>query len=113
MKQLADPVQRCRSTPKRAAHIGALSCCGWDHLDPDGDDITVAKLAVDRQIEHGEVASAALDLEFSSGSTRRVWVAAVILPLVGVQPESACTKIASEPIWTPIDTSLPEQRTKR
>src|ERR1700704_4758901 len=37
---------------------------GGDILDPDGDDITTAKLAVDRQIEHGEVASAAFDLEF-------------------------------------------------
>jgi Ku protein len=36
---------------------------GGDILDPDGDDITTAKLAVDRQIEHGEVASAAFDLE--------------------------------------------------
>src|SRR6266849_10287524 len=37
---------------------------GGDILDPDGDDITAAKLTVDRQIEHGEVASAAFDLEF-------------------------------------------------
>jgi hypothetical protein len=35
---------------------------GSDILDPDGDDITAAKLAVDRQIEHGEIASAAFDL---------------------------------------------------
>jgi hypothetical protein len=25
------PAQRFRSTPIRAAHIGASSCCGWDH----------------------------------------------------------------------------------
>jgi hypothetical protein len=37
---------------------------GGDILDPDGDDITAAKLAVDCQIEHGKVASAAFDLEF-------------------------------------------------
>jgi hypothetical protein len=37
---------------------------GSDILDPDGDNITAAKLTVDRQIEHGEVASAAFDLEF-------------------------------------------------
>jgi hypothetical protein len=37
---------------------------GGDILDPDGDDITAAKLTVDRQIEHGQVASAAFDLEF-------------------------------------------------
>jgi len=37
---------------------------GSDILDADGDDITAAKLTVYRQIEHGEVASAAFDLEF-------------------------------------------------
>jgi len=30
-----------------------------DILDPDGEDIATTKLAVDCQIEHGEVASAA------------------------------------------------------
>jgi hypothetical protein len=51
---------------------------GGDILDPDGDDITAAKLAVDGQIEHGEVASAAFDLEFRPdrpnmfGSQRRL-----------------------------------------
>ncbi|MEA2793601.1 MAG: hypothetical protein QOI87_981 [Bradyrhizobium sp.] len=35
---------------------------GCDILDPHGDDITAAKLAVDRQLKHGEVASAAFDL---------------------------------------------------
>jgi hypothetical protein len=34
-----------------------------DILDPDGDDITAAKLAVYRWIEHGEVASAAFELD--------------------------------------------------
>jgi hypothetical protein len=34
-----------------------------DILDPDGDDVAATKLAVDCQIEHCEVASAALDLE--------------------------------------------------
>src|SRR6266851_4206197 len=37
---------------------------GSDILDPDGDDITATQLAVDRQVEHGEVASAAFDLKF-------------------------------------------------
>ena len=43
-----------------------------------GDDVTATKLAVDRQIEHGKVASVAFDLEFSSdrpdefGSQRRL-----------------------------------------
>jgi hypothetical protein len=37
---------------------------GGDILDPDGDDITATKLAVDCLIEHGEVAGAAFDLEF-------------------------------------------------
>src|ERR1700746_2663423 len=55
-----------------------LISAGGDILDPDGDDITAAKLTVDRQIEHGQVASV------SSGSTRRVWVAAV------ASPRSAC-----------------------
>ena len=36
---------------------------GGDILDPHGDDITAAQLAVDRQIEHGEVAGAPFDLE--------------------------------------------------
>jgi hypothetical protein len=30
-------------------------------LDPDGNDITAAKLAVDRQIEHGKVTRSALN----------------------------------------------------
>src|SRR5260370_2980911 len=36
---------------------------GGDILDPDGDDVTAAKLAVDRQIEHREVANSAFDLQ--------------------------------------------------
>jgi hypothetical protein len=36
---------------------------GGDILDPDGDGIAATKLAVDCQIEHGEVASASFDLE--------------------------------------------------
>jgi len=36
---------------------------GSDILHPHGDDITATKLAVDCQIEHGEVANAAFDLE--------------------------------------------------
>jgi hypothetical protein len=34
-----------------------------DILAPDCDDITATKLAVDRQIENGKVASAAFDLK--------------------------------------------------
>jgi len=34
-----------------------------DILDLDRDDVTATELAVDRQIEHGEVPSAAFDLE--------------------------------------------------
>jgi hypothetical protein len=37
-----------------------------DILDPDGDNVAATKLAVDRQIEHGEVTSAAFDLKFRS-----------------------------------------------
>jgi hypothetical protein len=42
--------------------IRRISGCS-DILDPDGDDIATSELTVDCQIEHGEVASAALDLE--------------------------------------------------
>jgi hypothetical protein len=35
-------------------------------LNPDGNNVTAAKLAVDCQIEHGKVASAAFDLELGS-----------------------------------------------
>jgi hypothetical protein len=51
---------------------------GGDVIDPDGDDITAAQLSVDRQIEHGEAASVAFDLEFRPyrpdvfGSQRRL-----------------------------------------
>jgi hypothetical protein len=51
-----------------------------DIFDPDGDDVTAAKLAVDSQIKQGEVASAAFGLELSSGSTRHAWVAVAALP---------------------------------
>jgi hypothetical protein len=47
--------------PHRCA-IRCVSACGYI-LDADGDDITAAKLAVDCQVEHGEVASAAFYLE--------------------------------------------------
>jgi hypothetical protein len=44
---------------------GDLPCShAGDVFDPNGDDIAAAKLAVDRQIEHRQVASAAFDLEF-------------------------------------------------
>ena len=34
---------------------------GSDILDPDGNDVTAAKLTVDRQVEHGKIAGAAFD----------------------------------------------------
>jgi hypothetical protein len=43
---------------------------GHNILDPHGDDITAAKPAVDRQVEHCQVASAAFDLEFWIDQTR-------------------------------------------
>jgi hypothetical protein len=49
-----------------------------DIHDLDRDDVTATELAVDRQIEHGEVPSAAFDLEFGPdrpdvfGSQRRL-----------------------------------------
>jgi hypothetical protein len=58
---------------------------GGDILDPDGDDITAAKFAVDGQIEHGKVARPAFDLEFRPdrpdvfGAQR--WLCPVSLPL--------------------------------
>jgi hypothetical protein len=39
---------------------------GSDILNPEGNDVTASKLTIDRQIEHGEVASATFDLEFCS-----------------------------------------------
>jgi hypothetical protein len=42
--------------------IRCVSACG-DVLDPNGDDITAPKLAVDCQIEHGEIANPALNLK--------------------------------------------------
>jgi hypothetical protein len=33
-----------------------------DVLNPDGYDVTATKLAVDREIEHGEVTNAAFDM---------------------------------------------------
>src|SRR5450631_4092362 len=50
--------------PDRCAIRGVAA--GSDILDPDGHDITPAKLAIDCQIEHGQVASATFDLEFRS-----------------------------------------------
>jgi len=39
---------------------------GSDILDPDGNDVAATKLAVDCQIEHGEVTNSAFDLELRS-----------------------------------------------
>jgi hypothetical protein len=43
--------------------IRSVSACG-DIVDFDRHDIAAAKLAIDRQIEHGEVADATFNLEF-------------------------------------------------
>src|SRR4051812_2512915 len=40
--------------------IGRIASAG-DILDSDGDDIAATKLAVDRQIEHSQIANTALD----------------------------------------------------
>jgi hypothetical protein len=45
---------------RRAIH--GISVCG-DVLDLDCDDVTATELAVDCQIEHGNVASAAFNLK--------------------------------------------------
>ena len=36
---------------------------GGDIFDPDGDDVAPSKFAVDGEIEHGELANAAFNLE--------------------------------------------------
>src|ERR1700731_4882698 len=46
---------------------------GGDILDPDGDDVAATKLAVDCEIEHGEVASAALDLKLCPDGPDVFW----------------------------------------
>jgi len=46
---------------------------GGDILDPDSDNVTAAKLAVDRQVEQREVASAAFDLELRSDRPDLFW----------------------------------------
>jgi hypothetical protein len=51
-----------RTATAREQELAGPYRCG-DLLDPDGDDITATKLAVDCQIEHGEVAGASFDLE--------------------------------------------------
>src|SRR6267142_2500681 len=50
---------------------------GSDILDPDRDDITATKLAVNRLIEHRKGPDTGPRSGASSGSTRRVWGAAV------------------------------------
>ena len=57
--------------PDRCA-IRRVSASGYV-LDPDGDDITAAKLAVDCQIEPGEVASAAFNLGPKRTSLTAYW----------------------------------------
>jgi hypothetical protein len=76
-----------------------------DILDPDGDDVTAAKLAVDRQIEHRKVANSAFDLELRPDRPNVLWsqrwLAPVSLPLfqgtrlwsVGVAITSSCMVI--------------------
>jgi len=58
---------------------------GSDILDPDGDDITPTKLAVDCQIEHSQVASATFDLELRPDRPdmfgSKGWLAPVSFPL--------------------------------
>jgi hypothetical protein len=73
-------------------------------FDPDGDDITATKLAVDSQIKHGEVASAAFDLELSSDrpdvlrSQRRLCPGQ--LALVPGQPFMRRRVAFTDPAWS-------------
>jgi hypothetical protein len=46
---------------------------GGHIFDPDSDDVAAAKLAVDRQIEQRQVASAFFDLEFRSDRPDLFW----------------------------------------
>jgi hypothetical protein len=46
---------------------------GGDIPDPDGDDVAAKKLAVDRQIEHREVANSAFDLELRPDRPDMFW----------------------------------------
>jgi hypothetical protein len=51
----------CFSELKIAKPTVSPTALSGDILDPDSDDITATKFAVDCQIEHGQVASATLD----------------------------------------------------
>src|ERR1700730_1412891 len=53
-----------RHTASNGVHITKPSCLLMAHVSDDGDDVTATQLAVDRQIEHGEVPSTPFDLEF-------------------------------------------------
>src|SRR5262245_26255552 len=46
---------------------------GGDILDPDSDDVTAAKLAVDCQIEHRKVTNSAFDLELRPDRPDVLW----------------------------------------
>jgi len=65
-----------------------------ENAAPDRDDITATELAVDRQIEHGEVPSAAFDLEFGPDRPD-VWVAAAVLP----RSPCPCSKALDYGAW--------------
>src|SRR6202048_2490106 len=53
-----------RHTASSGVHITKPSCLLMAYVSDDRDDVTATQLAVDRQIEHGEVPSAPFDLEF-------------------------------------------------
>ena len=57
-------IRERRGSNRTSQADGLRVSAGSDILDPDGDDVTATKLAVDSQVEHGEVASAAFDLKF-------------------------------------------------
>src|SRR5258708_12742047 len=53
---------------------------GSDILDPDGNDVAATKLAVDCQIEHGEVTNSAFDLELRSNGPDVFWTQRRLCP---------------------------------
>ena len=57
-------------------YCGADECVAvWsDILDLEGDDITASQLAVDRQVEHRQIAAAALDLKLGADRPEMPWL---------------------------------------
>jgi hypothetical protein len=81
---------------------------GGDILDPYGYDITAAKLAVDRQIKHREVACATFDLEFGRDRPDMFGVAAALPPSVFPCSMALAELRSLDPAWSCSSTRLPQ-----